>query len=83
MADNKHPSHIEMEETLVRIHRELNKLRARCEQLHGQNEKMRSELDELKNRGKNFFAGMSETDRMACKQQINNLISRIDTYLPE
>jgi regulator of replication initiation timing len=83
MADHIQPSYDEMEQTLVKIHRELNKLRARCEQLHGQNEKMRSELTALKTRGKSFFDGMTEKDRMACKQQISNLISRIDTHLPE
>jgi regulator of replication initiation timing len=83
MGDNSQPVITELDDTLVKINRELSKLRTRCEQLRTQNEKMRVELSELKNRSKTVFDVMSEKDRMACKQQISNLISRIDRHLPE
>jgi regulator of replication initiation timing len=83
MADNKLTEVPEIEQTLIQIHRELTKLRQKCDHLHNQNEKMRAELSSIKGKGKSIFNGMSDKDRLAFKQHVNNLILRIDRYLPD
>lgn len=83
MAENKHPDKSDVDQTLTQIYRELSKLRQKCGQLQDQNDKMRRELTDLKRKGKSIFNGISDKDRMAFKQHVNNLLTRIDRYLAE
>jgi uncharacterized membrane protein len=83
MTEQKQSPEPDIHQTLVQIHRELSKLRQKCHQLQDQNENIRNELAEMKAKGKSVFNGMSDKDRMAFKQHVNNLLTRIDRYLPD
>lgn len=89
MKLEQHPYYHEFRSLLDEIVRQVDRLAEVNEELKAENERLREELDELKNRTQEaqggdgqqaLFANLSDNERHAMRQQIKDLIERIDRY---
>lgn len=72
--------HEEFEELIADIRQELSRLKTENQRLRKENDTLRHQLENNSENG-NFLEGVSENERLALKQHIKELISRIDSHI--
>lgn len=60
--------------------REIRKMRNTCDTLQEENDRLRKELASLKKES-DLFSNLNENQKMVLKQQINDVISKLDTHI--
>lgn len=84
MIAKEQPYNDTFEARVEQIQREFRKLRQKIETLTEDNERLRGELDKLKqNHTALPLDQYSETERLAMRQHIIGLIEKIDHYLDD
>ncbi len=71
----------EFQELFEQLQREVRKLKTSNERLQKENESLREQMKNAKKLESDLFGNLSETERMSYKQQLGELIKRIDTHL--
>jgi len=60
--------------------REIRKMKQTCASLFAENERLREELSKLRNQSE-LFSGLNDNQKMILKQQISEIITKLDTHL--
>lgn len=83
MLSNENPHSQRFQALLGQIRQEVDALKTKVSELQHQNNQLKQELAENKEREADIFSSVKETDRMALKHQIKGLISKIDEHLED
>lgn len=59
----------------------MESLRGQVRELEKENERLQNKLEEIQDGQTDIFSAMTEAERIAMRQQIQGLISKIDQHL--
>ncbi len=68
---------------LEQIRTHVNLLQKQNKELNRENIKLKSKLDEIQKDKTDIFSNISESERIAMRHRVNDLISKIDNHLGE
>lgn len=68
-------------ELLVDVYEEVDLLRDEIRDLKKENSKLLSKIEELRGKQTDIFSAISESERLALRQHVQGLISKIDNHL--
>lgn len=68
---------------LEQIRTHVNLLQKQNKELNRENLKLKSKLDEIQKDKTDIFSNISESERIAMRHRVNDLISKIDNHLRE
>lgn len=68
---------------LDQIREEVDSLKDRLKELQKENSQLRQKLEEIQNSQTDIFSAITESERLAFRQQVLGLISKIDDHLEE
>lgn len=68
---------------LEQIRSQVSHLKKQNRELNKENSRLRSKLNDVHKDQADIFSSISESERIAMKHQVNDLISKIDKYLDE
>lgn len=83
MLNNDSPYHQTFHSLLDRLRDEVNAYREQIRELKRENEQLTSKLEEIQDGQTDIFSAMTESERLAMRQKITGLISKIDTHLED
>lgn len=83
MLSNDNPHSQRFQALLRQVKQEVDVLKTKVSELRRENNQLKQELEENKEREADIFSSVKETDRMALKHQIKGLISKIDEHLED
>lgn len=66
---------------LAQIDEEVNALKQEIRELKKENAKLVSKLEELRGKQTDIFSAISESERLAMRQQVLGIIAKIDNHL--
>ena len=68
---------------LSQIDEEVKALKSEIKELKKENSKLVTKLEDLRGKQTDIFSAISESERLAMRQQVQGLISKIDNHLNE
>lgn len=83
MNSGNRPYHEEFEQLVAQIRSELQRLKQDNSALRQENEVLKQELQNHRSDNGDLFSHLDESERLALRQHIKDLITRIDTHINE
>lgn len=68
-------------ELLGTVYEEMNALKQEIRDLKKENSKLVTKIEELRGKQTDIFSAISESERLALRQHVQGLISKIDNHL--
>lgn len=68
-------------ELLTSINDEISELKSQIKVLKKENDSLKTKLTEARDKQTDIFSAISESERLAMRQHIQGLVSRIDNHL--
>ena len=72
---------LKFKELLTEIEEEVNHLKQEIKDLKKENAKLVSKLEDERGKQTDIFSAITESERLAMRQQVQGLISKIDNHL--